>query len=118
MCNWTKWWVFSAGGWDYDVFSVGHNEQEQVRIMDRLWLDYESRSRVSLDERGLDNYAHDPSTEILLCAYAFGDKAPKLWQPHLDPQIPAELEDALLDPFVQCWSWNATFRAHHNRMRS
>jgi DNA polymerase len=74
-----------------------------------LWLDYESRSRVDLDTYGLDNYAHDESTKILLAAYAFGDKAPKLWQPHLEPKIPAELEDALLDPFVQVWSWNATF---------
>jgi DNA polymerase len=77
--------------------------------MDKLWLDYETRSVLSLDERGLDNYAHDKSTEVLLAAYAFGDKSPKLWQPHLDPKIPAELEDALSDPFVQAWCWNATF---------
>lgn len=77
--------------------------------MDKLWLDYETRSVISLDERGLDNYAHDKSTQVLLAAYAFGDRVPKLWQPHLNPQLPSDLEDALLDPFVQCWSWNATF---------
>ena len=74
-----------------------------------LWLDYESRSQIDLDERGLDNYAQDPSTEVLLAAYAFGEAKPKLWQPHLTPQIPADLEDALHDPFVTVWSWNAAF---------
>ena len=77
--------------------------------MDKLWLDFESRSCVDLDTYGLDNYVHDKSTQVLLAAYAINDKSPKLWQPHLDPKIPTELEDALLDPFVQCWSWNATF---------
>ena len=77
--------------------------------MDKLWLDYESRSVVSLDERGLDNYAHDPTTKILLCAYAFGDRTPKLWQPHLHPQIPNDLEEGLKSPWVEVWAWNAQF---------
>lgn len=76
---------------------------------ERLWLDYETRSTIDLDSRGLDNYARSPDTRILMAAFAFGDHKPKLWQPHLNPTIPAELEDALLDPFVQCWSWNASF---------
>jgi hypothetical protein len=33
------------------------------------------------------------------------DHAVKLWQPHLNPEIPADLADALADPFVQCWAW-------------
>lgn len=74
-----------------------------------LWLDYETRSEIDLHERGLDNYSRDPSTEVLLAAYAFGDRTPKLWQPHLNPTIPSELEEALSDPFVQVWSWNAQF---------
>ena len=77
--------------------------------MDKLHLDFETRSVLSPDDRGLDNYAKDKSTEVLLCAYAFDDHAPKLWQPHIEPQIPPELEDALLNPFVQCWAWNACF---------
>ncbi len=79
-------------------------------MMDRLlWLDYETRSVLDIQESGLDNYAHDKSTQVLLAAYAFGDHAPKLWQPHLNPQIPAELEDALHDPFVMVSSWNSAF---------
>ena len=76
---------------------------------DRLWLDYETRSTIDLDTRGLDNYARSPDTQILLAAYAFGDHKPKLWQPHLNPEIPTDLEDALSSPWVQCWSWNASF---------
>jgi DNA polymerase len=74
-----------------------------------VWLDYETRSLLPLDERGLDNYAADKSTTVLLAAYAFGDGSPKLWQPHIAPQIPADLEDALNDCFTTIWSWNATF---------
>lgn len=77
--------------------------------MTRTWLDYETKSLIPLDERGLDNYARDPSTAILLAAYAFGDGKPKLWQPHLNPQIPEDLEEALSSPFSQVWSWNAQF---------
>lgn len=44
-----------------------------------------------------------------MCAYAFEDRQPKLWQPHLDPKIPDDLYDALTDPFCTIWSWNASF---------
>lgn len=74
-----------------------------------LHLDFETRSRLDLSVRGLHNYACDPSTQVLLCAYAFGDRAPKLWQPHLDPKIPADLEDALNDPFSTAYAWNSAF---------
>lgn len=77
--------------------------------MDKLWLDYETRSVLSLEERGLDNYVRDPSTIVLLAAYAFNDSAPKLWQPHLKPEMPPDLEDALNDCFAETWSWNASF---------
>jgi DNA polymerase len=76
--------------------------------MDKVWLDYESRSTVSLEEKGLDNYVKGP-TQVLLAAYAFNDLAPKLWQPHLSPEMPKDLKDALLDPFMQVWSWNTSF---------
>ena len=61
-----------------------------------LHLDFETRSLVDLNVRGLDNYASDPSTSVLLAAYAFGDGKVKLWQTHLTP-MPEDLEDALHD---------------------
>ena len=79
--------------------------------METLWLDYESRSTIPLDERGLDNYAKG-QTEIILAAYAFEDRAPKLWQPHINSKIPSDLEDALLNPFCTVYSWNAAFEKY------
>ena len=77
--------------------------------MDKLWLDFETRSLIPLDIRGLHNYATDPSTRVLLAAYAFDDGRPSLWQPHLNPQIPSDLEEVLTSPWAEVWSWNAAF---------
>jgi DNA polymerase len=44
-----------------------------------------------------------------MAAYAFDERAPKLWQPHLQPEIPSDLHDALTDCFVEVHSWNAAF---------
>lgn len=78
-------------------------------------LDYESRSTVPLDERGLHNYVTDPSTEIILAAYAEGDHKVRLWQPHLEPKPPAELREALEDPLVVCAAWNVSFERAMSR---
>ena len=64
------------------------------------WLDYETRSLVDLDQHGLDRYVKDSSTRVLLAAFAYDDRVPKLWQPHLDPEMPEELREALESPFV------------------
>jgi DNA polymerase len=72
-------------------------------------LDYESRSTVPLDVRGLANYAADPSTSILCAAYAEGDNKVRIWQPHLEPKMPAELREAIQDPWVTVAAWNAGF---------
>jgi len=71
-------------------------------------LDWETRSEIPLDVRGLHNYASHSSTQIILGAYAEGDQKVKLWQPHLEP-LPAELREALEDPFVTVCAWNAAF---------
>ena len=72
-------------------------------------IDYESRSCVDLDQNGLDRYATDPTTQVILAAYAEGDHTPRLWQPHLDPKMPGELREALEDPWVVVHAWNASF---------
>src|ERR1700728_3225825 len=76
--------------------------------METLYLDYETRSCCDLEVRGLDNYVHDSSTQVLLAAYAFGERAVKLWQPHLTP-MPEDLRDALESPFVTAYAWNVAF---------
>lgn len=77
-------------------------------MTDFLFLDFESRSEIDLEERGLDNYARSPSTSVLLQSYALNKDEPFLWQPHLEP-FPAILSEILDDPFVKKVSWNAGF---------
>src|SRR6185312_30849 len=78
-------------------------------MTDQLHLDFETRSEIELDERGLDNYARHPSTQILMMAWAINDGRVHLWQPHKDGPMPAEAREALEDPFVCKFAWNAGF---------
>ena len=71
-------------------------------------LDWETRSEADLDEVGLANYVEHPSTQIILGSYARGDRKVQTWEPHKS-LIPAELEDALLDPFTTIEAHNAIF---------
>jgi DNA polymerase bacteriophage-type len=72
-------------------------------------LDWETRSVLLLDEVGLDVYLAHPSTKIIMAQYAYGDRVVKLWEPHLNPQIPEELENALLCPFTIIHAWGTNF---------
>ena len=78
-------------------------------MTDEGHLDWETKSVLALDEVGLDVYLAHPSTQIIMGQYARGDRTVKVWEPHLCPQIPAELEDMLLDPFCLIHSWGANF---------
>ena len=73
-----------------------------------FWLDWETRSEALLDEVGLSNYVEHPSTQIILGQFARGDRKVQVWEPH-KTKIPAELEDALLDPFTIVEAHNAIF---------
>lgn len=46
-----------------------------------LWVDFETRSRCNLPERGVYNYAMDLSTEVLCMSYAFDDEDVRTWLP-------------------------------------
>ena len=39
--------------------------------MTSISLDLESKSRIDLKQRGLDVYSADPSTKVVMAAYAF-----------------------------------------------
>jgi len=73
-----------------------------------LYLDTETRSELDLEVVGAYKYASHPSTELLMCAYAFGEEEIKLWEPHKSP-IPDELFNALCDPFQIIVAWNSQF---------
>jgi DNA polymerase bacteriophage-type len=44
-------------------------------------LDFETRSKVDLKDKGLDTYARDPSTEVICMAYSVDQGPVKLWTP-------------------------------------
>jgi len=77
--------------------------------MRRLWLDYETKSMHNLKQCGLDRYAKDPTTEILMLAWAFDEEYPRLWLPCLGEPMPVELHAGLTDSTVIKCAWNFNF---------
>jgi DNA polymerase len=51
------------------------------RLLNMLWLDFETRSRCDLPKHGVYNYAQDASTEVLCMSYAFDDDDVQTWTP-------------------------------------
>ena len=47
----------------------------------RLYIDFETRSRVDLGSKGVYNYAQDLSTDVLCMSYAFDDGEVQTWLP-------------------------------------
>ncbi len=45
----------------------------------KVWIDFETRSRVDLGSKGVYNYAQDMSTEVLCMSYAFDDGDVQTW---------------------------------------
>lgn len=56
-----------------------------------LHLDFETRSTCDLKKSGLYVYAEDPTTEVILISYAFGDDEVKTWV--LGEKFPTELRE-------------------------
>jgi DNA polymerase len=75
----------------------------------RLGLDFETRSALNLKQCGLERYAKDPSTEVLMLAWAFDEDAPRLWLPCLGEPMPSELFAGLMDATVIKCAWNFNF---------
>jgi DNA polymerase bacteriophage-type len=74
----------------------------------RLHLDYETYSEADLRAVGLDVYSAHPTTRILLCAYAWDGGPVQFWQ-ESDGPFPRDVAEALADPTVQKWAFNAQF---------
>lgn len=77
--------------------------------MTRLFLDFETYSKVDLKKCGLDVYARDKSTKVLMLAFAFGNGPVEQWVPAEGEKMPRHLRDALDDPEVIKSAWNAPF---------
>jgi len=76
--------------------------------MSEIFIDFETASLCNLKERGLDNYAKDPSTHVSCLAWTFDQEEVRLWLPHLGP-MPPRLLNAFSDPNLTIVAWNAAF---------
>lgn len=76
--------------------------------MTKLRTDFETASNLDLSEVGLDRYVTDPSTRVLMQAYAFDDGPVSLWEPHKGPR-PRDLREAEEDPNILISAWNSSF---------
>lgn len=76
---------------------------------DSLSLDYETYCDLDLTKVGSDVYCRDPSAEILMGAYRLNDGPVQQWAEAEGEPAPRELVEALDDPEVEKWAWNAAF---------
>lgn len=75
----------------------------------RFHHDFETFSLADVTKCGSSRYARDPSTEVLMLAYAFDDDDVQQWVPAEGELMPAEVEDAVLDDDVFKFAWNKPF---------
>jgi DNA polymerase len=74
-----------------------------------LSIDYETYSECDLRKAGASRYARDPSTEVLMLAYATRSSEVKQWVPAHGEPMPDDLRRAFADPSVTISAWNAPF---------
>jgi len=70
-----------------------------------LSIDFETRSRIELKDRGLNVYATDPSTEIICIAAGFVESEVQVWAPQ---DVPSWVLDYAANSGVIS-AWNAAF---------
>jgi DNA polymerase bacteriophage-type len=79
-------------------------------MADHIRLDYESRSKTDLISSGLALYVRDPSTQVLMAAWEENDDSKiDFWDIRQSKRPPSRLVDALRDPNVIKWAFNAQF---------
>lgn len=78
-------------------------------MTDILELDWETKSEIELKTRGLDVYSAHRSTAVLMGAYAINGGQIEHWDASDGAPIPADLKEALEDPSVEKWAFNAQF---------
>jgi DNA polymerase len=78
----------------------------------RLFHDYEWYSEADVTIHGTDYVSRHPTTEALMCAYAFDDGTVQQWVPEEGERMPAELREAVEDPDVIKQSWNKAAEYH------
>lgn len=75
----------------------------------RFHHDFETYSKLDVTKVGSSRYAQHASTEALMLGYAFDSGPIKQWVPVEGQEMPAEVEDAVLDDRVRKFAWNKPF---------
>jgi DNA polymerase len=79
-----------------------------------IHLDFETRSTVSIKDRGAHVYARHPSTEVVCASWAMGDGEPKLW---FDPRFGIGGDDlGMLIEYARMNGVIAAFNAEFERL--
>lgn len=76
---------------------------------DKINLDYETKSETDLIKFGADLYFSDPSTEIIMAAWSINGGRIEQWDITESAKPPKILTEALVDPEVENWGFNAQF---------
>ena len=84
-------------------------------MTDRVHIDFETFSEISLPNHGVSRYTRHPSTDVLMGAWSLNDVKQKQWIPAEGEPLPADLKEALEDPHVIKWAWNAPFEVNVTR---
>ena len=75
----------------------------------RFHHDFETFSEADIRKVGASRYSNHPSTEVLMLAYATDNGPVKQWVPVEAQEMPAEVEDAILDDRIKKYAWNKPF---------
>ena len=74
-----------------------------------LFVDLETFSPVNLTKSGVYPYAEHPGFDVLLFGYSIDGNPVKVVDVASSEQLPAEVVEALVDPGVTKWAFNAAF---------
>ena len=77
--------------------------------MKHLSIDLETYSSADIGKTGVYRYSEAPDFEVLLFGYSVDGAPPQLVDLACGETLPAEIRDALSDPSVTKWAFNASF---------
>ena len=77
--------------------------------MKNLSIDLETYSSVDINKAGVYRYSESPDFEVLLFGYSVDGAPAQVVDLACCESIPAEIQEALVDPAVTKWAFNASF---------
>ena len=77
--------------------------------MKHLSIDLETYSSADIGKTGVYRYSESPDFEVLLFGYSVDGAPPQLVDLACGETLPEEIRDALSDPSVTKWAFNASF---------